>query len=111
MFWRKKKTVSKKAKKLTQREIISHIEGLSTGESVSYRLSEVYGGQVAAVEFNTSYPWSGNKYALSTQALVDGKHVGEKERVLESNEAKDIAAWVSSHRGSFRPTDLPVSDT
>ena len=101
MFWRKKKTAPKKAKKLTQREIISHIEGLSTGESVSYRLSEIYGGQVAIVEFNTSYPWSGSKYALSTQAPVDGKPVGERERVLESNEAKEIAAWLSERRGKL----------
>ena len=99
MFWRKKKTVRKKAKKLTQGEIISHIEGLSTGESVSYRLSEVYCGQVAVAEFNTAYPWSGNKYVLSMQALVDGKPVGGKERVLDSNEAKDMATWLSQRRG------------
>ena len=111
MFWRKKKTAPKKAKKLTQREIISQIEQLSAGESVSYQLPEVYGGQIAAVEFNTSYPWRGSKYGLSIQTLVDGKPAGEKERVSESNEARDIAAWVSRHRGSPRPTDLPVSDT
>ena len=55
MFWRKKKT-ARRAKKLTQREIISHIEHLSAGESVSYRLPESYGGQIAVVEFNTEYP-------------------------------------------------------
>lgn len=99
MFWRKKKTALHKAKKLRQREIISHIEQLSTGESVSYRLPEVYGGQVAVVEFNTEYPWRGSKYGLSIQTLVDGKLVGEKERVLESDEAKDIAAWLSKRRG------------
>ena len=98
MFWRKKKTAHR-PKKLTQREIISHIEQLSSGESVSYRLPEVYGGQVAVVEFNTEYPWRGNKYVLSTQMLEDGKPVGEKEKVLESNEAKDIAVWLSERRG------------
>lgn len=101
MFWRKKKTAPIKAKKLTQREIISHIDGLSTGELVTYRLPEVYGGQVAIVEFNTAYPWRGSKYTLNTQALVDGKPVGEKERVLDSNEAKDIAAWLSQRRGKL----------
>ena len=101
MFWRKKKTAPKKAKKLTQREIISHIEQLSAGESVSYQLPEVYGGQVAVVEFNTDYPWSDSKYRLSIQTLIDGKTAGEKERVLESDEPKDIAAWLSKRRGKL----------
>jgi len=101
MFWRKKKTALHKAKKLTQREIISHIEQLSSGESVSYRLPEVYGGQVAVVKFNTEHPWRRRKYGLSIQTPVDGKLVGEKERVLESDEAKDIAAWLSKQRGKL----------
>jgi hypothetical protein len=54
MFWRKKK-VARRAKRLTQREIMGHVEQLSPGESVNYRLPEVYGGQVAVVEFNTEY--------------------------------------------------------
>ena len=101
MFRKKKKTVPHKAKRLTQREIISHIEQLSPSESLSYRLSEIYGGQIAVVEFNTEYPWRGSKYGLSVQTLVDGKPVGEKERVLESDEAKDIAAWLSQRRGKL----------
>ncbi len=90
---------SGKAKRLTQREIISHIETLSSGESLGYRLPQSYGGQVAVVEFNYGYPWRGSKYGLSTQPLADGKPVREKERVLESNEVKDIAAWLSQRRG------------
>ena len=104
MFWRKKKTAPHKAKKLTQREIISHIEQLSPGESVSYRLPEVYSGQVAVVEFNTEYPWRGSKYILSIQTLVKGKPDGEKALVLESGEAKDIAAWLSKQKG--KPLNL-----
>ena len=98
MFWIKKKTAHRQ-KKLTQREIISHIEQLSPGESVSYRLPKSYGGQVAVVEFNTEYPWRRDgKYLLNVQTLVDGKPTGEKEQVLESDEAKDIAAWLSERR-------------
>ena len=101
MFWRKKKPALHKAKKLTQREIISHIEQLSSGESVSYRLPEVYGGRVAVVEFNGEYPWRGRKYELSLQTPVDSKLAGGKERVLESDEAKDIAAWLSKQKGKL----------
>jgi hypothetical protein len=106
MFWRKKKT-ARRSKRLTQREIISHIEQLSADESLSYRLPESYGGQVAVVEFNTEYPWRGSKYLLSMQTLVDGKPTGEKERVLESDEAKEIAAWLSGRRGKL--LSLPES--
>ena len=102
MFWRKEKKTAHRPKKLTQREIISHIEQLSQGESVSYRLPESYGGQVAVVEFNTEYPWRRDgKYLLSRQTLVDGKPTGGKEQVLESDEAKDIAAWLSERRGKL----------
>ena len=111
MFWRKKKTAHR-PKKLTQREIISHIEQLSAGESVSYRLPESYGGQVAVVEFNTEYPWRRDgKYLLNVQTLVDAKPVGEKERVLESDEARGIATWLYQRRGKILISDenqLPV---
>jgi len=36
---------------------------------------------------------------LSIHPLIDGKLVGEKERALESDEVKDIAAWLSDRRG------------
>lgn len=101
MFWGKKKTALHKAKKPTQREIISHIEQLSSGESVIYRLPEVYGGRVAVVEFNGEYPWRGRKYELSLQTLSDSKVEGGGERVLESDEAKDIAAWLSKQKGKL----------
>lgn len=51
-FWRKKR-MAYKAKRLTRREIISQIEALSSGESVSYPLAEVHGNNLAMVEFNT----------------------------------------------------------
>jgi len=98
LFWTKKKKTHK-AKRLTQREIISQIEALSSGESVSYRLPKAYGNQVAMVEFNTEYPWRGSKYILSTQTMEDAKPTGEKELVLESDEAKDIATWLYQRRG------------
>ena len=101
MFRGKKKTAPSKGKKLTQKEIMSHIEQLSPGESLSYRLPEIYGDQVAMVVFNTAYPWRGSKYVLSMQPLVDGKPVGEKGNALESNEAKHVAAWLRERQGKL----------
>jgi hypothetical protein len=110
MFGKKKETTSRKTKKLTQREIMTNIEQLEQGEALSYRLPEAYGVQLAEVEFNTLYPWRGHKYILSTQALVGDTPDGEKTLVLESDEAKDIAVWVSRRRGSPYPSDQAVSD-
>lgn len=101
LFWTKKKKTHK-GKRLTQREIISQIEALSSGESVSYRLTEAYGHKVAMVEFNTEYPWrKDGKYLLNVQTLVDAKPTGEKELVLESDEARGIAIWLYQRRGRF----------
>ncbi len=100
LFWTKKKKTHK-AKRLTQREIISRIEALSSGESVSHRLTEAYGNKVAMVEFNTQYPWRGSKYILSTQTMEDAKPTGEKERVLESDDPRGIATWLYQRRGKF----------
>jgi len=99
MFRRKKKTAPREGRKLTQKEIMSHIEQLSPGESLSYRLPEIYGDQITMVVFNTAYPWRGSKYVLSMQTLENGKPVGEKGNVLESNEAKHIAAWLRERQG------------
>ena len=93
MFRRKKETAHK-AKRLTQREIIGHIEALSPGESLNYRLPEAFDRRLAMVEYSTEHPWRGSKYVLSTQILEGGKTVGEREKVLESDEEKSIATWL-----------------
>jgi hypothetical protein len=110
MSGKKTETASRKAKRLTQREIMTNIEQLAQGDSISYRLPEAYGAQLAVVEFNTTYPWRGGKYILSTQKLVEDNPNRERALVLESNEAKDIAAWVSRHRGVPHSNELPESD-
>jgi hypothetical protein len=94
MFWNNKK-VAHKAKRLSLREIISQIEELCPGDSVNYRLSVSQGGQVAVVLFNSGYPWRTGKYILSIQTREDGIPAGEKENVLKSDEAEDIASWLS----------------
>jgi hypothetical protein len=92
--------------KLSRREIIENIEKLRQGESLGYRLPKAYDGQIAVVWSNTGYPWRGGKYMLSTLAPVEGKAYGEKTLVLESDEAKKIAAWLSRHRALYYPTGL-----
>jgi hypothetical protein len=45
---------------------------------------------------------------LSTLALVENKACREKALVLESDEAKEIAAWLSRHRALSYPTGLTL---
>ena len=101
LFSKKKQATRPKAKKLTQKEIISHIEQLASGESVGYRVPDAPDSQVAIVEFSTEYPWKGSRYRLSMQSPPDGKAEGEKELVSESNEARDLAIWLSERRGKL----------
>lgn len=109
MFGRKKEITIQKTKNPTQREIMAEIQKLGQGEAISYGLPESYGGGFASVEFNTMYPWSGRKYKLSTH---DGHAIGDKAVVLESDDTRELAAWVTGHRGSPYPadTDEPVPD-
>ncbi|MFH1169900.1 MAG: hypothetical protein V1691_04305 [Chloroflexota bacterium] len=78
--------------------MINNLEQLTPGDEVSYRLPEGHGSQVAIVEFNTSYPWKGEKYILSTQEVTEGKAAGDKSRVMETNEPKAIAEWLSKRK-------------
>lgn len=97
MFWKKEKE-----KKLTPKDIIGgKIEQLGPGETVSYRLPEVYGGGLAVVELNPQYPEKGKKYVLSLDKIVDGKPAGKRSRLWESNKPKDFAGWIVDRSGEL----------
>jgi len=109
MFWKKKQTGAKaieakpqKVKKLSPKAIIvSKVEQLDPGESVSYRLAEVYGGGLAVVELNPQYPENGKKYFLSLEQIVDGKPEGKRGRFWNSNRPKDLAGWILERGGEL----------
>jgi len=94
MFWKKGE------KKLTPKDIMaSKIEELGPGQSLSYRLAEVYGGGLAIVELNPDYPGKGKKYFLSLDKLVDDKPAGKRSRLWESNKPKDFGGWIIERGG------------
>jgi len=96
LFRIKKKT--NQAKRLTQKDIISQIEEIRPGETASYRLTGASGNNLATVEFNTGYPWSGRKYILSTRPTATTGWAWERDQVLTTNEAREIATWLIEHR-------------
>jgi len=109
MFWKKKQTGAKateakpqKVKKLSPKDIIaSKIEQLGPGESVGYRLAEVYGDGLAVVELNPQYPEMGKKYFLSLEEIVDGKPEGKRSRLSSSNKPKELASWILERSGKL----------
>jgi len=119
MFWKKRQPVAtaldgkaqetkvevqepQKAKKLSPKEIIiDRIEQLGPEESVSYRLPEVRGGELAVVELNPQYPEKGNKYLLSLEKIVDGKPAGTRSRLWDSNKPKNLAGWILDRSGEL----------
>ncbi len=113
MFWKRKEAAVKpteakvgppksKEKKLSPKDIIaSKVEQLSLGETVSYRLPEVYGGGLAVVELNVQYPEKGKKYFLSLEKMIDGKPAGKRSRLWESNKPKDLAGWIVDRSGEL----------
>lgn len=119
MFWKRKQpaTISTKAKpqatraeaqkpqrarKLSPKEIFANqIEQLKPGQSLSYRLPKIYGGDLAIVELNSRYPEKGKKYTMSMEALVDGKPGGEKTRLWDNDNPKAMATWIVDRQGEL----------
>ena len=117
MFWRKRQPVAgspevkpgdmttkvqkpQKVKKLSPGEIIANlIEQLQPGQSLSYRLAKIYGGDLAVVELNPRYPQRGKKYSMSTEALLDGKPSGKRTRLWYSDRPSHIANWIIDRQG------------
>lgn len=119
MFWKKRapvlskakptkekakppKSEEKKEKKLSPKNLVTgQIEQLGPGQSISYQLSEYYGGDLTIVELNPDYLRKGRGYILSTQKTVDGKPVGKISRFWESNKPQDIAGWIVDRDGKL----------
>ncbi len=99
MFWRKKSGEGK-AKPLSPREVmIKKIEALIPGQAVSYSLPETFGGGLAVVTPNPTYPNKGRKYLLCTETLTDGKPSGKRRTLWESDKPMELAKWIQERLG------------
>ncbi len=80
-------------------KFISRIEQLAEGESLAYRLPEVYQsgiGEFAFIELNPDYPekGKGKKYIVYTDKGENGKPKGQRVRFLDTNKPKNISEWL-----------------
>jgi len=106
MFWKRKPATEEpsklKAKKLSPGDVIAgEIEQLGQGQTLSYRLPEIFGGDLAVIRLNPQYPTKGRKYILSAEKIADGKPTGQRSRLWDSDKPKDIALWVIDKRGEL----------
>jgi len=100
MFWRKKNAEKPEEKKLSPKEVITNkIDQLTSGQTLSYRLPETYGGGLAVVELNAQYPQKGKRYVMSTEELIDNKPSGKRRRLWDSDKPKELAAWIIDRNG------------
>ena len=105
MFWKKKPATGEpKAKEPSPKEIIiNQIERLGLGQTVSYRLPETFGGELAVIELNQQYLYQkkARKYILSMEKVVGGKAAGKKSLLFASNNPMHIASWILDRNGLF----------
>lgn len=90
--------------------IANQIEQLGPGQSLSYKLPEAFGGDLAVIERNPWYPAEKRqrKYIMSTDKIVDGKPTGKKSLLFGLDNPRFIAGWVVDRQGElFKLSPLP----
>jgi hypothetical protein len=112
MFWKRKQAevnavkvqdrppVQNNNRLCTKKTIISQIEQLEAAQNINYLLSSSYGGgnRIAVVELSSQLPEK-KKYILSIDKLVGEKLIGDKLKIIESTDPKDIADWIHRQKG------------
>jgi len=106
MFGKKKELkVKEPSVKEIALNISSQLEQLSPGQTIIFRLPEIYRssfGAFGVVELNPSYPENGRKYIVSTdKATDDGKPAGQKRHLFDTDEAMHVARWIADKRGEL----------
>lgn len=84
----------------SKKEIIQKIEQMSDGAQLIFTLNETFGGGVAIIELNPSYPEKGQKKYL----LRWGKSIEDTKAqapLINSDKAKNVAGWVADRFGQW----------
>lgn len=104
MFGRKKEPKVKEPspREILMNQIADEVQKLAPGQSLIYKLPELYWSGFAAfliAELNPSYPKKGRKYIMYTDKIVDGKPAGRRGSGWQTNNPRDYADWVVSRDG------------
>lgn len=103
MFWKKKTG----EKKLSPKDIIiNQIDALTEGQSVLYKLPEIYWsglGGFIIIERNDQKSIKSKPFAAFADEIKDGTPVGKKKRLWEFNVAREMASWIIERNGVLYP--------
>lgn len=84
----------------TKTEIQAAVEKLESGQKVSYKLAETFGGEVVDIEHNPDYPGpKQHQYNVWIYPVLDGKPTGTKRIQYASNKLDDMVWFVSQNWG------------
>ena len=90
----------KKVKPLTPREIMTaQIDKLEGTQVATYKLPPDRGGWMVIVSLNPTYPTKGRKFIMTIDRMPGGVAGKEKSVLWDSNNAKDMAVWITDRQG------------
>ena len=96
MFWKK----NTEDKQLSPKEIlINQLEQLAPGKTLSYKLPELWGGELAIVGLNPQYPQNGKKYFIDLEEFVANKPSGQRKPFVQVEKTKEMASWIIEKEG------------
>ena len=74
--------------------LMEKIEQLNPGQSLLYRLPEMYGPDLILVEARKDYNGKGHRFAVIGTPAVDGKPGPIRNTIWETSKTKAIADWL-----------------
>lgn len=91
---------SKEKKLSPDKALEKKITELTSDQTISYTLIEVYGGGLAIVGLNAKYPDKGEKkYTLYRETLVEGKPGGKRQVFWKSDKPMELSKWILERGG------------
>ena len=85
----------------TKSDIQAVVGKLESGQKVSYKLAETFGGEVIDVEYNPDYPGlKQHKYNVWIYPIVDGKVINKRIQ-YSSDAVKDMVWFVTQNWGEL----------
>ncbi len=96
-----------KKEKFSQKEIITVlIENIKPKEVLCFETNGWGGKYFINIESNPHYPARGKKYLITTEQAVDDKPDGHRVMLGDSDNAKQVAGWISNRKGVlYKSTD------
>jgi hypothetical protein len=82
----------------SREDIVEQMEGFKEGQVLKFTIPEIFGGGIALIMLNPSFPGHGEKKYLLR--LGNGEQPAEDTKPYwATDKAKDLAKWVADRQG------------